>query len=162
MAVGRLDCYRTADGYGCPQLRRVSRDDAQGGRPVRLSARSLFALVGVSLRLDAISRNSNRHRGCRRRRVCALSWCAGSSRGRRTILDFAQACNRQLRDFPFHRSTRGHSADRFAHFHEHAGIEARQAGSECLYNRQARRAARTDRAWSADWLARRCGARKLR
>src|SRR5207248_10195094 len=32
---------------------------ANGGRAIRLPARSIFTVVGVSLRLDALSRNSN-------------------------------------------------------------------------------------------------------
>ncbi len=54
------DCRRA-------QLRRTGGNDAASGRAVRLSARGTRAVVGLSLRLDAISGDSDRHDCCGRR-----------------------------------------------------------------------------------------------
>src|SRR5213079_867458 len=41
-------------------VRRIGGDDAKGRRSVRLSSRSFFAALGISLRLDAFSCYSDR------------------------------------------------------------------------------------------------------
>src|SRR5205809_1329677 len=48
-----------ADRGGRAELRRARGDDAEGGRPVRLSARSFLADVGISLWLDVVPGDSN-------------------------------------------------------------------------------------------------------
>src|SRR4051794_40883862 len=49
-------------------LRRARRDDAEGGRAIRLPARSFLAALGFSLWLDAVPRYPDRDdcRGCGR------------------------------------------------------------------------------------------------
>ena len=66
---------------GALSLRRAGGDDAKGRRAIRLSARSLFAVVGLSLRLDAFPGYPDRHDrggGGRVRRVTAAFSFRGS------------------------------------------------------------------------------------
>ena len=65
-----------ADGRGGPFVWRTSRHDAAGRRNVRLSERSIFAVLGISVRLDAFS--GDRHgddRGC----ICCVCSIYGNS-----------------------------------------------------------------------------------
>ena len=57
-------------------VRRTRSDDAEGGRPIRLSSRSILAAVGISLRLDALSCNSNGHNCGGGSWIWALYGCA--------------------------------------------------------------------------------------
>ena len=52
---------RRLDRSGRVVLRRTGRADAVRRRPIRLSPRSVFAVVRLPLRLDALPCNPNRH-----------------------------------------------------------------------------------------------------
>src|SRR6266571_7934652 len=76
MVVGCLDHHWLADSDGGALLRRAGGHDAEGGWAICLFARSVLAALGFSLRLDALSRYSDRHNrgsGCR---IRALHRCA--------------------------------------------------------------------------------------
>ena len=63
----RLDRHRLPHHCRRAHLRRTRRHDAARRRPVRLSARIARPALGISLRLDPLSRDSNRHHRRRRR-----------------------------------------------------------------------------------------------
>ena len=73
MVVRCLDHYWLADSDGGALLRRVGRDDAEGGRAICLFARSVLAAVGFPLRLDIVSRDSDRNDRGGRGRLCKVS-----------------------------------------------------------------------------------------
>ena len=62
-----LGDHRLPDDRRRAQLRRTGRHDAARWWPICLPARSARPSVGISLRLDAVSRNPDRH-DCRRGR----------------------------------------------------------------------------------------------
>ncbi len=55
------------------QLRRTRRHDAPRRRPIRLPPRIAWTPLGISLRMDLISRHSDRHHRSRWRRVRQVS-----------------------------------------------------------------------------------------
>src|ERR1700744_3203052 len=59
MAACCVDRHRIAHFDGRPLLRRGGCNDAEGRRPICLFARSLFAAVGISLRLDTPTGHPN-------------------------------------------------------------------------------------------------------
>ncbi len=69
----RLAHHRLSDHCRRAHLRRTGGHDAAGGRTVRLSARVARAALGFSLRLDSVSRDSDRHDRCRGRCVRQIS-----------------------------------------------------------------------------------------
>ena len=65
LAVGRLARRRRAHHHWRPQLRRTRRHDAQSRRAICLLTRSFFSFMGIFIRLDVLSGNSNQHHRCR-------------------------------------------------------------------------------------------------
>ena len=108
-----------ADLDGRALLRRAGGDDAEGRRPIRLSARSVLAALGISLRLDVVSRHSNRNHRGGRGRFRALHRRARAVGFGVELSDRADSF-RQLRVFAFNRAIRRPADDRAADVHEHA------------------------------------------
>ena len=126
-------------------VRRARRDDAAGGRPVRLPPRSVFAALGLPLRLDAVSRDSDRH-DCRRRgRLRALLRRARAVDRRGSLSDPAAPSLDRLRPVALDDAAGRHPDDRAAHMDEHQGTGVRPHRAERLHDRQDRRARRPHR-----------------
>ena len=108
----RLGRGRIHDDCGRAQLRRAGRDDAAGRRAVRLSARSAWAAVGISLRLDSVPGHSDRN-DCRGRRGFRQV-----SRRVRSLDLFVELASAYL-ESPAH-SRRPHGARQHGRRHQHA------------------------------------------
>ena len=162
LAAGRLAAHRRADDRRRAVVRRAGRDDAAGRRPVRLSARGVFAALGLSLRLDAVSRDSDRH-DCRRRgRLRALLRRPGPVDRRGSLSDPAAPPVDRLRAVAVDDAAGRHPDDRAAHVDQHARARIRPDHPERLHDRQDRRARRPDRRRPAARLESHRGRRQLR
>ena len=138
MAAGCLDRHWLAHRNRRAELWRTGGHDAKRWWPVCLSARSLFAHVGLSLRVDALPRNSNRDDRGSRGWIRALFGRPGSVSGRRQVSDRSETCLWQLCDFPFDGPVSWRAFDCSVDVHEHAWVATRQAGPEYFHNREAR------------------------
>ena len=72
MVTRRLDRDGITDTDSRALVRRTGGDDAESRRPIRVSSRSILAAVGIPLRLDAFSCDSDRHDRSGRGRLRAL------------------------------------------------------------------------------------------
>ena len=145
LAAGGLGGERAAHRRRGAVVRRACRDDARGGRAVRLPARGVLAVLGVPLRLDAVPRDPDRDDRGGRGGVLPLSGCPGPSDLASELDRPAGGHLRELRGQPLHAAARGDPHDGVAHVDEHEGVGARQAHPERLHLDQNARGDGADR-----------------
>jgi len=150
--------YWSAHAHGGAFLWRVGGHDAEGRRAICLFAGSFLSALGFSLRLDAVSRDSDRDDRGRRGGIRALHGCACAVGFGKELFDRADSFWR-LCGFALHRSVRRPGDDRTAHIYEHARAESRQARAKYFHDGKDGGADRTHCARHYRWfeVGRRCG-----
>ena len=160
--LGAWVADRPADRRRRAVLRRAGGDDAARRRPVRLPARSVLAAVGISLRLDAVPGDSDRHDRRGLGRLRALLRRAGAVDCRRSLPDRADPPLDRLRAVAVDDAGGRHRDDRAADLDQHPRARVRQDHPERLHDREDRRAARADSRRPAARLESHRGRRQLR
>ncbi len=146
MAPRRLAPHRRPHHRRRSVVRRARRDDAARGRPVRLPARGVLPDLGVSLRLDAVPRHSDRHHRGGRRRLRPLPGRAVAVDRRRPLPGCAGAPERGLRAVAVDDAACRGADDCGPHLDEHPRPRIRARHSERLHDREDRGAHRAHRA----------------
>ena len=144
MADGCLDHHWAVDADGCAQLRRTCRDDAQGRWPIRLPARSILTDVGIPLRMDFVSGDSDRHCRSGRGWFRKIPWSAVAKSLRRQLHRRPHPRYLRLRYLSVDGTACRRVADCAAYVYEHARTKARQAGSKRIHNHEDRKSDRTN------------------
>ena len=127
-------------------VRRTRRHDAARRRPVRLHSRGVLATVGISLRLDAVSRHPDRNDCCRRGRVRSIFRRVRAVDCRRSLFDTAASPQHRLRRVAVDDTAGWRGVDCAAHLDEHARARIRPDHSEHLHHHQERRVGGADSA----------------
>ena len=145
MVTRRLDRDGITDTDSRALVRRTGGDDAESRRPIRVSSRSILAAVGIPLRLDAFSCDSDRHNCGGRSWICTLQ-------RRACVVGFGKQLHYLARQVwricvvAFDGTARGPSTHWISDIHEHARIGDWQAYSKRLYDCKDWRAASANRA----------------
>src|SRR5208282_3305888 len=128
-AAGGMDRQRPDDDRGRARVWRAGRDDAGGGRPIRLFTRGVRRALGLSIRMDFAAGHPDRHYRRGRGGVRALP---GRDVARVGLVSLAE--RRELRSLG--RAGRRNPGDRVSDHHEPARPERRPDGAELVYDRQ--------------------------
>src|SRR6185369_4049363 len=141
--------------HGCALLRRARGDVAESGWSVRISARSIWTIHRVPVRLGTVSDHSDRDYRCRRRRFLKLHGRAYKLGLGRLVSDLAARARKtvhgqsafvqRLRAESVKPAASGSGDDSVSYFRQHSRIADREDHSKHVYVYEDRRAARVDR-----------------
>ena len=159
-----MGCRWCPHAGGGAVVRRVGRNDAAGRRSIRLPSRSIFATLGILVRMDFVPGYSNRNDRGFVSRILPLSGRAVAANLGDQLHHPAHSYSADLCALAFHRSTGRAPGHNFPDLGQHEGAQVREGSTERLYHDENRIAAGSDqrsayslaggRPWSRQTLVR--------